>query len=133
MPGESIHIRPIAEEEVVLLERHLARGFPRKHWARFVLQAEGKAVYLIAWRARTPVGHVLLEWEGAREEPMASGLPSCPVLSDLFVVEELRSHGIGSRLLDAVEQLARERGYLHIALAVAVDNPRARSLYERRG
>lgn len=88
---------------------------------------------LIAWRGDAPVGHVLVEWEGARDEPMASGLGHCPVLSDLFVVEQMRSARIGSRLLDAAEGSGRDRGYRRIAHGVATDNPRARSLYERRG
>ena len=128
-----VTIRQVAEGEVDLLVRRLARGFPAKHRARFALQSEGKAAYLVAWRAGLPVGHVLIEWGGAREEPMASGSGSCPVISDLFVLEGMRSAGIGSRLLDAAEGLARERGHTRVTLGVATDNPRARALYERRG
>lgn len=53
--------------------------------------------------------------------------------SDLLVVDELRSQGIGTQLLAAMEQQAHVAGYWRVGLAVAVDNVRARSLYERLG
>ena len=40
---------------------------------------------------------------------------------------------MGSELLGHAEILAAQNGYRHIGLAVAIDNPRARSLYERKG
>jgi GNAT superfamily N-acetyltransferase len=133
MPNDAVTIRPAAEHEVETLQQHLGRGFPAKHAARFALQAEGTATYLIAWCEGVPVGHVFVEWAGTRDEPLVSLLGPCPLLTDLFVEEELRSHGIGSRLLQEVERLARERGQPRIALGVATNNPRARALYERRG
>jgi GNAT superfamily N-acetyltransferase len=62
-----------------------------------------------------------------------SRLPGCPDLEDLFVVPGLRSTGIGSRLLDAAERLARLNGHRRLGMSVDVANTRARALYERRG
>lgn len=42
-----------------------------------------------------------------------------------------RGRGVGGRLMEAAEELARHRG--RIACAVGLDNPGARRLYERRG
>lgn len=128
-----VDIRPAVEDDLPALERHLGRGYPTKHRTRFALQAAGKAVYLVAWYGNIPIGHVLVEWEGAHEEPLASALRGCPILSDLYIVEPLQSRGIGSRLLDAAEDLAQHNGAHQLALGVAIDNPRARSLYQRRG
>src|SRR5262245_10331077 len=64
---------------------------------------------------------------------MSSHLPDCPDLEDLFVVPGLRSAGVGSRLLEAAERLARDRGCRRIGMSVDVANVRARGLYERRG
>lgn len=129
----AIAIRPVAEKEVALLKCHLARGFPSKHRARFARQAPGEAGYLTAWHGDVPVGHVLMEWGGVREEPIRSRLRPCPVLSDLFVTPRMRSAGIGSRLPDAAERSARDRGHRRIALGIATGSPAVRSLYERRG
>lgn len=128
-----LDIRPLTAQEVPVLEHALAYGFPAKHAARYELQEQGKAVYLIAWQRDRPVGHVLVEWAGCQVEPMQSALPRCPMASDLLVVEELRSQGIGSQLLAAMEDQARAAGYQRVGLAVAVDNERAQALYKRRG
>jgi ribosomal-protein-alanine acetyltransferase len=41
--------------------------------------------------------------------------------------------GIGSALLDALIQAARERDCAEVFLEVRADNPRAHGLYQRRG
>jgi GNAT superfamily N-acetyltransferase len=64
---------------------------------------------------------------------MRSHLLDCPDLEDLFVVPGLRSMGVGSRLLDAAECLARDRGFDRIGMSVDVANVRAREPYERDG
>lgn len=127
------NIRPLAEEEIDLLERHIAFGSPEKHRERFVRQRKGEVVYLAAWHKSPPVGHALLKWYGSTDEPMASELDNCPDIEDLFVSPDYRSRGIGSQLMDAVEDLAKEQGYFRVGLGVGSDNFRARSLYEHRG
>jgi ribosomal protein S18 acetylase RimI-like enzyme len=49
------------------------------------------------------------------------------------VLERWRGRGIGGSLLVSAIGLARERGFERIELAVRVDNPGARLLYERLG
>ena len=49
------------------------------------------------------------------------------------VDEEARGRGIGSTLLDHVEERARAEGSRRLALDVAAKNEGARRLYERRG
>lgn len=55
------------------------------------------------------------------------------LLDGLAVAESARSHGIGSRLLEAIAAEAVARGYAEVRLDVVAGNPRARALYERRG
>ncbi len=54
-------------------------------------------------------------------------------LQAVAVDDAQRGSGIGSRLLDAMEDRARARGAERFVLDVAVKNTGARRLYERRG
>lgn len=56
------------------------------------------------------------------------------LLMDGIVVDsQVRGHGIGSQLLDAMIAHARTSGYPQVRLDVVDTNPRARQLYERKG
>jgi GNAT superfamily N-acetyltransferase len=127
-----VAIRPLAAHELPLLESAVPRALDL-HRTRFELQEEGRGFYLVAWHGEQLIGMAYLRWEGAPREPMASRLHRCPHISDLFVLPDYRSHGAGSRIMDAVEAAVRERGYSQVGLAVALDNAGARALYARRG
>jgi ribosomal protein S18 acetylase RimI-like enzyme len=51
----------------------------------------------------------------------------------IAVDKELRGEGIGSTLIDAIEDRARATGSARLSLDVAAKNKGARKLYERRG
>ena len=55
------------------------------------------------------------------------------LMDGLAVHTSARGQGIGTRLLDAVGDFAREHGYRSVRLDVVDTNPRARVLYERLG
>jgi len=55
------------------------------------------------------------------------------VLNDLFVVPAMRGRGIGIALLEQARQLAKCQGASSVSLQTAIDNHRARQLYERFG
>lgn len=67
------------------------------------------------------------------------GLLDRPVETDVLlmdgiaVVPQMRGHGVGSALLDAVCREAVRRRKANIRLDVIDTNPRAKSLYERKG
>lgn len=131
----SCEIRSLTDEEVGLLEQHIAFDWAnsKKHRERLDRQREGCAVYLVAWHDNLPVGHALIRWDGPTDHPIASKVGRCPDIEDLFISPDFRSRGIGSQLLDAVERLAKKRCYSQLGIGVDIDNPRARSLYERKG
>jgi GNAT superfamily N-acetyltransferase len=51
----------------------------------------------------------------------------------LLVAEAYQGHGLGARLLAAVERRARERGANHLYLLATTDNHRARRFYAHHG
>ncbi|HYO87077.1 MAG TPA: GNAT family N-acetyltransferase [Candidatus Limnocylindrales bacterium] len=59
--------------------------------------------------------------------------PRVLLMDGIVVDPQSRSMGVGSQLLDAVVELAKQRGYEQVRLDVVDTNPRARSLYERKG
>lgn len=129
---QDIVIRPLRWEELDAVQRSLPR--PRSvHAERWEAQERGEVDYLVAWRGNVPVGHLLLVWGGHASEPAEILLQSCPSLSDIAVAPDFQSRGIGSRLMEVAEDLARGRGFPRVGLGVALDNRCARRLYERRG
>ena len=69
--------------------------------------------------------------------PCAYALVSCdPEMTDaeldsLAVSERMKGFGLGSRLLERCERLARERGFMRLLLEVREDNAKAIALYRR--
>jgi len=55
------------------------------------------------------------------------------VLNDLFVGPNVRRGGVGRRLLERAREWAIETGAKGLVLATAVDNSKARALYESCG
>lgn len=130
----SLEIRSLRADEIPLLDKHLDPArLAGRHADRFAQQQSGALTYLIAWQDGTPVGHTLVRWTGTTDAFVAERISDCAHVEDLFVMPELRSHGIGGRILAEAERLAVRRAFALIGLAVGVDNPRARALYERLG
>jgi len=55
------------------------------------------------------------------------------LMDGIAVDESMRGRGIGSRLLNAVVDHAKDAGYDTVRLDVVDTNPRAQQLYERKG
>jgi GNAT superfamily N-acetyltransferase len=108
-------------------------GLPAKHRARFTRHQQGEVVYLIAWSGQLPIGHLLIHWTGPQNEPIASCLTGCAEIEDFVVRPDLRSRGIGRRMLAVAEDLACQRGLRRLGLGVGLGNPRARALNEAVG
>ena len=54
-------------------------------------------------------------------------------IAELSVAEAMRGHGVGTRLISAIEEVARERGYNSIGIGVLARNTRVKELYDRLG
>ena len=125
-------VRKVKSGDLEAMKKALNQGPPDKHAARYARQERGECVYLLAAQEETPVGHLLLKWDGAGHGP-AAALEGVADVEDLFVDPAHRRRHVATRLLDEAERLAAARGYKRIGLSCGVDNEEARALYEKRG
>jgi len=91
--------------------------------------------YSLIWVAELPqtglIGQVFIQLVCDRPE-LADGANRAYLYS-FRVRPAYRSMGIGSHVMDVVEEDLRHRGFHYVTLNVARDNPRAQQLYVRRG
>jgi len=131
-----IVIRPISSDTLELLSHAFALAPYRKSAHQFTRYLDehlaSERVTLVAWLGRTPVGYVNLLWS-SDYSPFAAC--STPEVNDLNVLAEWRGRGIGTALVSAAEQVAREAGHTDIGIGVGVtpDYDSARRLYPKLG
>lgn len=90
-------------------------------------------MYLVAWVADVPVGHLDLHWPGYGGNALQHYLPDYAELNALVVIPAWQLQGIGTTLIMTAERFITARGLTKACLGVNVDNIRARNLYERLG
>ncbi|MFD1676027.1 GNAT family N-acetyltransferase [Alicyclobacillus fodiniaquatilis] len=125
-------IRSLGQAELSLIKDVFSN---ENYWhdSRYEQQVNGEAEYLFAWLDGSPIGHLLLLWNGTSDEPVASDLKNCPHIQNLCVLEKHRRKGVGTTLMECAETLAKERGFTRIGLSVGTENLTAKKLYERLG
>lgn len=96
-------------------------------------QSAGRGLLIAAWLGPKAVGSVYLWLEPAEEPEIRLHLPGTPLITHLEVFEGHRNQRIGTRLVEAAEQLLRDRGHRSAALAVELSNEGAERLYKRLG
>lgn len=124
-----ICVKSCSEDEL----RHVANtvGMAKQIAENYVVsQRRGEGVFLGAWKDGSPVGHAFLQWNPQlRGEYAVRVQGNFADISNLSVVEESRSQGIGSRIIRKAEEEARDRRFELLGLAVdPEDNPRAHAL-----
>lgn len=77
-------------------------------------------------------------WDGDCLVGLVAGYANDSALQDSFVTNvsvlpDWYGQGIGSRLLSAFIEYAREAGFVRVVLSVGVRNERARELYRKNG
>lgn len=130
-----VTIHACRERDLALLRAHIPTpGQPDRHDTRFERQQRGHSTFLIAWIDDLPVAAGEIFWNGCAAPEINQHYPDCPELNGLEVwPPERRSQGIGTALITAAEDLARQRGYHQIGLGVDDRNTRAAALYLRLG
>jgi GNAT superfamily N-acetyltransferase len=125
-------IRPCRADDLEALEQAEPTDRNRFHRVKLERQERGEGTYLIACDGDLPLGHGEVRWTGCAAPEVRSAYPECPEINGLLVYR-LRGRGIGTALITAAEDLARNRGHTMIGLGAGDDDPRPRALYERLG
>lgn len=127
LPTHRVTLRPLQFEDVRRLEWH--GGDELRGWYEACAQAhqDGALHFLIADFNAFPVGQILIHWAGKPTHP------HIPDLQSLRVFPAFQGMGIGSKLLEAAEKIVAQQGFAQVSLAVGLENPKARKLYERLG
>ena len=89
------------------------------------------ARYVVAEVNGRPAGFGVIHFQG---DPMWERPDQVPLVMDLYVSPDLRGKGIGKRVLRALEQSARERGFSCVYLQVEAEkNPKVLEMYRKLG
>ena len=122
-----VRMRALRETDSHALEWQGGADLRRWYAAQWRSHHAGDIFVIIADLEGFPIGQSAIHWNGKTTHPYI------PDIQSLRVFGAFRGRGIGSLLLTASEDLVRERGFARVSLSVAIDNPRARTLYERSG
>ena len=109
--------------------RPAAEGWTERRERYRVGLAEG-AVLLVA---DGPGGLLGYAFALPRSAPETLAVDRLLEVETVAVLPEARGAGIGTALMDAIEERARELGIGYLSLSVRTANEGARRLYERRG
>lgn len=132
---KSIAIRPMGAGDAAALAhllagysremRHAAPSPPDPALAAGIL-ADPKAELLGAFQGETPLGFVLFF-----DLPEAISGRRAGQIDDLYVSPDARGHRLAQRLIGAVADLGRQRGWVHLRWLVPQDNLAAQRAYDR--
>ncbi len=127
LPSLSVVVRDLQAADGRHLEWHGAEDLRDWYQTQWENHESGQVRVLIADFNGFPIGQSAIHWHGKPTHPLV------PDLQSLRVMHAFRGLGLGTLLLDCAEQLVARSGHAQISLAVGVQNPRARTLYERLG
>jgi ribosomal protein S18 acetylase RimI-like enzyme len=119
-------------EDMALLEKHMVTGgMPDRHRQRFLLQEEGKGLYLLAWENQVPTGYVLLHFQHPDHHESYRHYPECAYVEGLGTHPDRQRQGIATSLMKSTESYAKQHGAQNIGLSVGTDNAPAQALYRK--
>jgi len=131
-----LQIRDMEPADVqIFVDGERAQGWqgasPEKLDSRLADRDAGKCVELTAEMNGEPAGYVALYWN-ASAGPFAG--KNIPVIVDFNVLVKFRRNGIGSKLMDVCEQLAKQKaGEVCLSVGMYTDYGNAQRMYVKRG
>ena len=108
-------------------------SMPDTHRRRFMLQLEGKGLYMVAWQESLPVGYVLLHFQHPAHHAHWQYYPECAYAEGLATHPDKQRQGIAISLMQSTEAYARRHQAESIGLSVGTDNLPAQALYRKIG
>lgn len=130
---KKIIVRPVTKSDLPAMEWEGEYAHFRRVYADAYERM--RMGYSMLWVAELPgfglIGQVFIQYTCERPE-LADGIERAYLYS-FRVRKEYRSLGVGSYIMQVVEEDLRKRGFYYVTLNVARDNPRAQQLYRRRG
>ncbi|HEX2467517.1 MAG TPA: GNAT family N-acetyltransferase [Solirubrobacterales bacterium] len=127
------HHQAVAPETGAFTDDHSSwevRSASYREWL-----ADPRSFVLIAREAERPVGYAVArvmetgpDWRDSWQMP-----PTMAEVETLVVLPALRNSGLGTRLLDAVEDELERQGITEVIVGIIPGNGGAQRLYERRG
>lgn len=128
-----IEIRKSTWNDLDALNTHLPSTIKNFHEKNLKAQDLEEGIWLVAWKNEKPIGHVRIRWAGSENENVTSHVIAVPHIDSLSVTESFQNHGIGKLLIEALEDLARQRGFKQIGLSVGIENSNALEFYKHLG
>ena len=113
------HVYSAAPDAEKVMRRFLADLSSSSHSSLFIAESGGEIIGFLSGELR--------------EGSPAFSSKTWAAVEDVYVVPELRSHGIGRDLFEAFQEWAHQKGATGVSLQVAAGNRRARGFYERLG
>ncbi|MEO0565771.1 MAG: GNAT family N-acetyltransferase [Chloroflexota bacterium] len=127
-----VTIRPAVREDVAKLEMEgLFTKFRNIFRRAYREMNDGQRLLLVADCNETLIGRLFILFNSS-DHSIADGKTRAYLYS-FFVAHTFRRMGLGTRMVTYAEETLIERGFRHVTIAVAKDNPGALRLYRRLG
>jgi GNAT superfamily N-acetyltransferase len=127
-PADEAHLAHLLEEHEHHYGKPVSRGAGVPAAAFLITPPAGGPICLIAERDGRLLGFAILNpyFPGPS---LSHGL----FLKELYVAGHARSEGVGERLIDAIRDLAQQRGVTRVIWTTGEDNSGSQRFYDRLG
>jgi GNAT superfamily N-acetyltransferase len=126
-------IKPADKDDLAVLDKYLPKKMVSFHADRIQEQEQGHILWLIIWLNNVPIGHAKVVWAGNDKKEIRDYYPNTPEIDNLYLLPEYRNKGYGTKIIQYIEDLLKNKGYHKLGLSVDIKNLKAAKLYEKLG